>query len=358
MLTRRVAHATRVSVICSLVGLFNINNAVAQSVPAPWNAQDIGSPAIPGSAAFDQNRFTVTAAGKDISGRSDQFYFVYQQVTGNLDVVARIDSVSLAQTWSKAGVMIRSSLAADASHGFVSVSAGRGIAFQARANAGATTSSVSGEGAPPRWVRLIRGGTTLTAYTSVDGQTWTLISSSTISIGATAYVGLATTSSTSFRLGAYSIHAGGTDIGDVADQFHFVYQQMSGDVEIVARVGSLTLADPGTKSGVMIRESLAAGSRHGYAGLSAGNGYLFDRRADMGGLTDHTAGPSGVPPGWVRLVRTGSQIEAFRSQDGTNWRSASGGAQSLAERDWTSVAKRALLWSFQRPAGFRGQQAL
>ena len=286
MLTRRVAHATRVFVICSLVGLFNINNAVAQSVPAPWNAQDIGSPAIPGSAAFDQNRFTVTAAGKDISGRSDQFYFVYQQVTGNLDVVARIDSVSLAQTWSKAGVMIRSSLAADASHGFVSVSAGRGIAFQARANAGATTSSVSGEGAPPRWVRLIRGGSTLTAYTSVDGQTWTLISSSTISIGATAYVGLATTSrsvstattavfsqvalvplalpspqqaadigapsitgSTSFRLGAYSIHAGGTDIGDVADQFHFVYQQMSGDVEIVARVGSLTLADPGIKVG-------------------------------------------------------------------------------------------------------------
>src|SRR4026209_2413767 len=171
MLTRRVAHGGRVYLMCCLIALVCTSDAFAQSVPAPWNAQDIGTPAIPGSVSFDQNRFTVTAAGKAISGRSDQFYFVYQQVTGNLDLVARIDSVSMAQSWSKTGVMIRSSLAANASHGFVSVSAGRGIEFQARANAGDTTSSVSSEGAPPRWVRLIRGGSTLTAYRSVDGQT-------------------------------------------------------------------------------------------------------------------------------------------------------------------------------------------
>src|SRR5262245_57259837 len=66
----------------------------AWSLPSPWSAQDIGSPAIPGSASFDQGTFTITAAGADIWGQSDQFSFIYQQVTGDVEVIARVDSVS------------------------------------------------------------------------------------------------------------------------------------------------------------------------------------------------------------------------------------------------------------------------
>ena len=57
---------------------------------------------------------------------------MYQPLTGDGVITARVDSVSQAHTWSKAGVMIRSSLSADAAHGFALVSAGKGIAFQRR----------------------------------------------------------------------------------------------------------------------------------------------------------------------------------------------------------------------------------
>src|SRR5882672_6375002 len=80
----------------------------AWSLPSPWSAQDIGSPAIPGSASVNQGTFTITASGADIWGSSDQFSFIYQQVTGDVEVIARVDSVSAANAWSKTGVMIRS----------------------------------------------------------------------------------------------------------------------------------------------------------------------------------------------------------------------------------------------------------
>jgi len=82
----------------------------AWSLPTPWSAQDIGNPTIAGSATFDQGAFTVTAGGTDIWGQADQFTFVYQQVTGDVEVIARVDSITAAHAWSKSGVMIRSSL--------------------------------------------------------------------------------------------------------------------------------------------------------------------------------------------------------------------------------------------------------
>src|SRR3954467_8109132 len=117
--------------LASLVGLsfLSRHTAVAQqawSLPTPWSAQDIGNPTVAGSATFDQGTFTINAGGADIWGQSDQFTFVYQQVTGDVDVVARVDSISAAHAWSKSGVMIRSSLAPNAAHGFALLSSGHG----------------------------------------------------------------------------------------------------------------------------------------------------------------------------------------------------------------------------------------
>ena len=115
------SRSTRVaSYICALLvslaclsAFSRYSAAVAQqasSLPSPWSVQDIGNPAIAGTATFDQGTFTITAAGSDIWGQSDQFNFVYQQVTGDVDVIARVNSVTAAHSWSKSGVMIRLSL--------------------------------------------------------------------------------------------------------------------------------------------------------------------------------------------------------------------------------------------------------
>ena len=83
-----------------------------------WTDQDIGNPAISGNATPTPSGFTIIAGGSDISGRSDQFNFEYQQVNGDVDVRARVDSLAYVSSWSKAGVMIRASLSPNSANAF------------------------------------------------------------------------------------------------------------------------------------------------------------------------------------------------------------------------------------------------
>jgi hypothetical protein len=118
---------------------------------------------------------------------------------------------------------------------------------------------------------------------------------------------------------AYTITAGGADIGDPADQFRFVYQQVTGDIDLVARVSSIDGGDQWSKAGVMIRETLEDNARHAVALVTKGSGSHFLRRIDPAGLTMATAGGSDLPPGWVKLTRRGYQLSAFSSVDGVTW---------------------------------------
>lgn len=354
----RTTKAAALAVLVGLCLLTNIGAAGAQSPPAPWAAQDIGAPALAGDAAFADGTFRIDAAGVDIWDQRDRFHFVYQPIDGDVDIRARVDSITRVDKWSKAGVMIRSSLEDDAAHGYALVSVAMGTAFQRRSVPGSASEHTAGPTLDtPQWVRLARSGTTVTAYTSADGLSWTAIGSDTIALGRTAYVGLAVTShepaqratatisnvtvvptalpdgqahvdigrpwvagGVTYADGAYTIHAGGTDIWDSADQLHYVYQPVTGNVDVVARVRSITEADRWSKAGVMIRETLDPGSRHAMALTSAGMGHAFQRRTQTDQWSSHTSGGAGTAPVWVRLVRTGSLFEAFRSDDdGTSW---------------------------------------
>ena len=93
--------------------------------------------------------------------------------------------------------MIRATLAADSAHGFMLVtpSGVKGLAFQRRVvTGGVSTNTSGGSGAPPAWVRVTRSGSTISAYRSADGVTWTLVGSDSIQMGATVFAGLAVAS--------------------------------------------------------------------------------------------------------------------------------------------------------------------
>lgn len=101
----------------------------------------------------------------------------------------------------------------------------------------------------------------------------------------------------------------GADIWGTADGFQYVYRTLTGDGEIVARVVSLTNVHVWSKAGVMLCESLTAGSRHAIMLMSGASGSSFQYRATTGGSS---AGDSGTPsttyPRWIRLVRQGTTI--------------------------------------------------
>ena len=363
--SKLAARAALVAALClsSLPGI-----AHAQSVPSPWSASDIGTPQLSGSSRFENGAFSIDAAGDDIWNRSDQFHFVYRPVAGDVEIIARVDSFSAPHWWAKVGVMIRGGLAADAPHASALLSSENGIVFQRRTTGGDESASSAGPWVTsPYWVRLVRAGTLVTAYSSSDGARWELIESSNITLGETVYVGVAVTShepwarasaavsavqvtagsesspgpgptpapapgmssadvgapaiagTTSFNSGTYTIRAGGTDIWDTSDQFHYAYTQVTGDVDLIARVASLAQSDIWAKAGVMIRESLAANSRHAMAMTSADRGHGFQRRIDTAGWSEHTQGGDNTAPMWLRLVRSGSLFQAYRSSDGNNW---------------------------------------
>ena len=83
------------------------------SLPAPQKDADIGAPALAGSATFQNGTYTIVGSGNDIWDQADQFHYVYQAVTGDIDVSARVASLQGSNGWAKAGVMIRETLAKD-----------------------------------------------------------------------------------------------------------------------------------------------------------------------------------------------------------------------------------------------------
>jgi regulation of enolase protein 1 (concanavalin A-like superfamily) len=165
------------------------------ALPSPWTHGDVGATTRAGTASYSSGVFTVSGTGADIWGSSDAFHFVYHTLAGDGTIQARVLNVQQAATWSKAGVMIRESLAANAKHAFMLVSAAKGMALQWRPTTGGTSLSTAVTmSAAPRWVRLVRSGSTLTGYQSSDGSTWTQVGSASLSMASTVYVGLAVTS--------------------------------------------------------------------------------------------------------------------------------------------------------------------
>ncbi|HUJ08636.1 MAG TPA: cellulase family glycosylhydrolase [Verrucomicrobiae bacterium] len=170
-------------------------------VPLPWMTQDIGTVGVSGTAGFTNSVFTLVGAGGDIQGTADAFRFVYVTATGDCTIIARVSSVQNVNPWSKAGVMIRASLDAGAANAFVAMTPSNGVTWQYRSSAGGgTTWNNTGGLSAPYWVRLVRSGNTFTGYRSSNGTTWTQQGTTNISMGSTAYIGLALTSHNSSTL--------------------------------------------------------------------------------------------------------------------------------------------------------------
>jgi predicted amidohydrolase/regulation of enolase protein 1 (concanavalin A-like superfamily) len=355
-LTARATDNAGAATTSAAVNIAVSNPPTPGTLPAPWQTQDIGAVGVAGRAAASGATFTVEGAGADIWGTADAFRYVWQPVTGDVDVIARVTSIEYVHAWVKAGVMIRETLTADSRHGLMLVSPGKGLAFQRRTATGGISTSTSGiTGTAPAWVKLERRGSTIAAFYSWDGSNWTLVASDTIPMAANAYVGIAVSSHDASQLatatfdsvrvaapaapawqsqdigavgvagdasesgGTFTIRGSGADVWGAADAFHFAWRRVSGDRDIIARVASVEYVHAWVKAGVMIRERLTADSAHGFMLVSPGRGLAFQRRVAAGGLSVNTSGGAGTAPAWVKLERRGNVISAYRSADGVTW---------------------------------------
>jgi hypothetical protein len=136
-----------------------------------------------------------------------------------------------------------------------------------------------------------------------------------------AGVGSPSPGSVSSVPGGYDITGAGRDIGGTNDQFHFNYQQYTGDFDVKVRVESLSLSDAWAKAGLMARENLTVGSRYA-ASLATPNisGSFFQYRALVNGPSTNAGSfPATYPNTWLRLKRTGNVFAGYAGVDGNSW---------------------------------------
>jgi hypothetical protein len=126
--------------------------------------------------------------------------------------------------------------------------------------------------------------------------------------------------------GTYTIAAAGADIWGTADQFHFGFKTLAGIGTIEAKVLSVDNTDPWAKGGVMIRETLDAGSKFAAVYITPGNGCRFQARTDTGiAATSDTSVATAEQiaikaPYWVKLERDAAgNFRGYYSSNGVTW---------------------------------------
>ena len=134
-------------------------------------------------------------------------------------------------------------------------------------------------------------------------------------VGAVPFAGNATAAN-----GTFSVTGSGADVWGTADAFHYAYRTLTGDGTIIARVTTIPQGiNAWVKAGVMIRETLNAGSAQAFMLASASKGMAFQRRGATGGTSTSTSGSLSAAPRWVKLARNGDLFSAYESADGINW---------------------------------------
>src|ERR1035437_9772643 len=127
------------------------------------------------------------------------------------------------------------------------------------------------------------------------------------------------TGSANYNAGTFTINGAGADIWGTADAFHYVYQPINGDCQIIARIAGVQNTNATAKGGIMMRESLNANSAYAGAYLFPSNQAVFEYRSATGGSAANNASVSTTIPYWLKLVRSGNLFSAFRSSDGITW---------------------------------------
>jgi len=191
----------------------NSNTMKSQSIPvAGFKSADIGYPAIKGIVNIVKDGFDITAGGADVWGVKDEFSFTYVERTGDFDMISRIENLTAANQYTKAGLMARENLTAGCRHIYFQVFADNsprnknngGFEFQYRQVKDSLMKAIypkSFTGTPEfpvsfpnTWIRLQRIKNVFTGYCSTDGKTWKPYTKFKMELPDKIYLGLAVTS--------------------------------------------------------------------------------------------------------------------------------------------------------------------
>jgi hypothetical protein len=360
--------ATYTGVAIETPGAVPLAPAPTTPCPGGWSCNEIGNPELVGSQSLNNGTWTLKGAGKDIWGIADQFHFVWQSLADNGAVSAHVLDSGQGDPLTKTGVMLRASTDASAPYYAAIVTPGQGIVVQYRAIPGlnslvfTSNSKITGS----IYLRVARWKNIFTTYTSPDGVTWTPLDGSSIEINISGPMlgGLAvsslkantlsvvtfdsvSTASTAipapticpsgwtcadigypappgsqlFKDGTWTVQGGGFDIFFTRDQFHYVWQSLTGDGVVSAQVLDQGDVAASAKAGVMLRTNTDTGSPFYAVFVTPMNDILVHYRLKQGGVVQEIKLPPATPklPIYLKVARSGNIFTAYTSPDGFAW---------------------------------------
>lgn len=337
---------------------------------ANWVGIDQGPPGVRGISGESANGvLTLVGSGTGFSAATDSGHMLFRQLlggTGDCTLTARLTSLSGPAT-RLAGLTVRDTSWKGARRASLLLDGSGILQFRARTTANAAdTATTAGGFSQPRWLRLERAGGVITASSAPDSGgspgAWAALGSPvSITMGGNVCVGFVVSSgastsatttaqfdhvtvtpafsgsalhsedlgncplpgSSSESAGTVTVNGIGTHDGTGG---HFRYQQVWGDCIVTARLTSHAGTTRGAQSGVAVRDTTDNGA-FGFYGTTTIDGFQAHWRSSPGGSSG-TLQTSGSVGNWIRLIRKGNNVAAYRavnsgSAPGT-WTQASG----------------------------------
>ncbi|MEM8599857.1 MAG: PQQ-dependent sugar dehydrogenase [Bacteroidota bacterium] len=347
-------------------------------LPEGWQTTDVGGATTSGRATYDAGRFALTGSLAPLEAPDDAGRFVYQPLSGDGTIVARLDEVGPG---AGAGLALRADASAEGQRVVLLVEGDR---VTLRSGAGPElTEAAAAATTAPRWLRLQREGPAVTASVSTDGLTWQFVGTVALVLPESSLGGLlalagreavsATVASFSeasvqalvlgpgglpqpwasrdigavaiegsarFNAGQFTVQGAGDAWGE-ADAFHYAYRPFTGNGRIATRLFRQAAPRPWAKSGVMFRADLGEASEHVSFYYASERGYHLQYRDARGALTSSFFAAEGTPPGWLELRRSGPLFVASVSDDGQTWREVGSVDVDMGETLYVGLASTA-----------------
>lgn len=146
----------------------------------------------------------------------------------------------------------------------------------------------------------------------------------TLSSGASGFdVGTASGGSSCFDSyggGDYIVHASGKGIKGTADGFHYLACEETGDIDLIVRVTKIQ-KNSSRQAGLMLSDCIAPDAMNVALVINGTKQIKLTTRSTTGGTTT-TIATAAAPKRknmWLRLIRTGNNVFAYYSKNGTIW---------------------------------------